>query len=45
MNNKKLVMLTLASGFALALAAPAAAAPKGACAEDTAKFCKDIKEA
>lgn len=43
MNNKKLVMLTLASGFALALAAPSAAAPKGPCAEDTAKFCKDIK--
>ncbi|HBA59985.1 MAG TPA: hypothetical protein DCZ92_04030 [Elusimicrobia bacterium] len=43
MNKNKLTMLVLASGFALALAAPAAAEKKGACAEDTAKFCKDVK--
>lgn len=45
MNNDKLLLMTLAAGFALALAAPAAAAdtPKGPCAADAAKFCKDVK--
>lgn len=45
MKNNKLFLVTLASGFALALAAPAfsAGTGKGPCAEDAAKFCKDIK--
>lgn len=45
MNTNKLMLIALASGFALALAAPAFSAEKakGPCAEDAAKFCKDIK--
>jgi hypothetical protein len=45
MNNNKLFLVTLASGFALALAVPvfSAGPGKGPCAEDAAKFCKDIK--
>ena len=44
MNNGKLLFLALASGFALALAAPAdSAETAGPCAADAAKFCKDVK--
>ncbi|MBU2573744.1 MAG: cysteine rich repeat-containing protein [Elusimicrobia bacterium] len=45
MNNNKLFLAALASGFALALAAPVFSAGPGGgpCAEDTAKFCKDVK--
>ncbi len=45
MNTNKLMLVTLASGFALALAAPAFSAEKGKgpCAADTEKFCKDVK--
>ena len=45
MNTNKLMLITLASGFALALAAPAFSAEKGKgpCAADAAKFCKDVK--
>jgi len=45
MNTNKLLFIALVSGFALALAAPAVSAEKGKgpCAEDAAKFCKDVK--
>lgn len=44
MNKDKLLLMALTAGFALALAAPAAAADAtGPCAADAAKFCKDVK--
>ncbi len=45
MNKDKLLLMALASGLALAFAAPAAAEGfgKGPCADDAAKFCKDVK--
>jgi hypothetical protein len=45
MHNNKLFLAALASGFALALAAPvlSAGSGKGPCAQDAAKYCKDVK--